>query len=160
MPPTGGNIAAAPARSSTARDMGRSVRPTRTNQIGLRPRMSEARRRTATAAEADRKVEAPEDREVVPGATGVGRTTSHPVATRGTMILGARMAGTVAVVELMQKKTMARALPEEELSWFKASSHRTTLDGGFSQEREEPGGLFVGRTTTSLPPGRPSRRGP
>ena len=67
------------------------------------------------------------------------------------------MVGTVAVVELKQKKTMARVLPEGELSWFKASSHRTILDGGFSQEREEPGGLFVGRTTTSLPLGQPNR---
>ena len=69
------------------------------------------------------------------------------------------MAGTVAVVELMRKGTMARVLPEEELSWLKASSHRTILDGGFSQEREEPGGSFVDRTTSILPPGRPSRRG-
>ena len=68
------------------------------------------------------------------------------------------MVGTVAVVELMQKKTMALVLLEEELSWLKASSHRTILDGGFSQERKEPGGSFVGRTTTSLPPGRPSQR--
>ena len=104
-------------------------------------------------------MEAPEDREVVLGATGVGRTTSHPVATRGTMILGARMVGTGAVVELKQKRTMARVLLEGELSWLKASSHRTILDGGFSKEREELGGSFVGRTTTSLPPGRPSRRG-
>ena len=42
----------------------------------------------------------------------------------------------------------------------KNSSHGTILDGGFSQEREEPGGSFVDRTTTSLPPGRPSRLGP
>ena len=69
------------------------------------------------------------------------------------------MVGTVAVVELMQKKAMALVLLEEEFSWLKASSHRTILDGGFSQGREEPGGSFVGRTITSLPPGRPNLRG-
>ena len=63
------------------------------------------------------------------------------------------MVGKAAVVELMQRKTMALVLLEEELSWLKASSHRTILDGGFSQERKEPGGLSVGKTTISLPPG-------
>ena len=69
------------------------------------------------------------------------------------------MAGTVAVMELMQKRPTARAPRVEGLSWLKASSHRIILDGGFSQGREEPGGLFVGRTTTSLLPGRPNLRG-
>ena len=107
----------------------------------------------------DRNVEAPEDLEAARGTTGVGKVTSHPVATRGTVVPGARMVGTVAVVELMQKRTMALVLLEEELSWLKASSHRTILDGGFNQRREEPGGFFVGRTTTSLPPGQPNRLG-
>ena len=105
-------------------------------------------------------MEAPEDQEAVLGAIGVGKVISHPVTTRGTVVPGARMAGTVAVMELMQKRPTARATQVEGLSWLKASSHRTILDGGFSQGREEPGGSFVGRTTTSLPPGRPSRLGP
>ena len=105
-------------------------------------------------AEADRKAEVLEDREVVPGKIGVGRTTSRPVVIRGTMIPGARMAGEAAVVELLQKKTMALVLPEVEPSWHNVSSHRIILDGCFSQERKEPGGSSVGRTTTSLPPGQ------
>ena len=137
-----------------------SVRPTRASRTGYRPIWSTTARREAVTEEGvDRKVEAPEDREVVPGAIGVGKTISHPVATRGTVVPGARMAGTVAVVELMQKRSTARASPGEEPSWPKASSHRTILEGGFSQGREELSGLFVGRTTTSLPLGPPNLRG-
>ena len=106
----------------------------------------------------DRKVEAPEDLEVARGTTGAGKVTSHPVTTRGTATRGARTAGTAAVMVPMLRKSTGRAFLVEGLSWLKASSHRIILDGGFSQGREEPGGLFVGRTTTSLPPGRPSQR--
>ena len=63
------------------------------------------------------------------------------------------MDGEAAVAALLQKKTMALVLPEVELSWPNASSHRIILDGCFSQERKEPGGLSVGKTTISLPPG-------
>ena len=69
------------------------------------------------------------------------------------------MDGEAAAAAQKQEKTMALVLPEVELSWLNVSSHRIILDGGFSQGRKEPGGSSVGRTTTSLPPGRPSQRG-
>ena len=64
------------------------------------------------------------------------------------------MDGEAAAAALMQEKTMALAPPEVEPSWHNVSSHRIILDGCFSQERKEPGGSSVGRTTTSLPPGQ------
>ena len=96
--------------------------------------------------------------EAARGATGAGKVRSHPVTTRGTATRGARAAGTAAALVLTQRESTARASLVEGLSWLKASSRRIILDGGFSQAREEPGGLFVDRTTTSLPPGRPSQR--
>ena len=112
-----------------------------------------------TEEEVGRKVEAPEDLEVARGTTGAGKGTSHPATTRGTVTRGARMGGTVAAEGLRLRRSTARALLVDGLLWLKASSHRTSLDGGFSQRREEPGGSFVGRTTTSLLPGRPNLRG-
>ena len=68
------------------------------------------------------------------------------------------MVGTAAAEGLRLRRSTARALLVEGLFWPKASSRRAIQDGGFSQRREEPGGSFVGRTITSLSPGRPSLR--
>ena len=112
----------------------------------------------ATEAEADRKAEVREYREVVPGKTGFGRTINRPVVTRGTATRGVLMDGEAAVAAPMQDKSVALVLPEVEPSWLNVSSHRIILDGCFSQGRKEPGGSSVGKTTTSLPPGRQSQR--
>ena len=64
------------------------------------------------------------------------------------------MDGEAAVAAPMQEKTKALVLPEVEPSWHNVSSHRIILDGCSSQERKEPGGSSVGKTTTSLPPGQ------
>ena len=63
------------------------------------------------------------------------------------------MAGTVVVAEQTQTPETIDALPEEEPFWLRTSSHRITLDGCCNQEKTEPGGLSVGKTTISLPPG-------
>ena len=134
--------------------MDRSARPTRTSRTGLQPKTSvQARRKTATAAEAARRAEAPEDREADPGKTGVGKTVSHPVVTRGAKTRGVLTDGEVAAAARRREKTRTPVLPEVEPSSHSVSSHRIILDGCFSQERKEPGGLSVGKTTISLPPG-------
>ena len=137
--------------------MDRSARRTRTSRTGLRPKTSvQARRKTATAAEAARRAEAPEDREADPGKTGVGETVSHPVVTRGAKTRGVLTDGEAAAAAREREETKIPVLPEAEPSSHSVSSHRIILDGCFSQETKEPGGLSVGRTTTSLPPGRQS----
>ena len=153
---TGGTTVARPARTSRANGTDHSAKPTQVSRTGLRPKMSEDRRGTATVREAAEEAEVLEDREAA-GRTGVGKI-SHPVVTRGTTTRGARMVGTVVITELMQKGATVDALPEEGPSWPRVSSHRIILDGCFSQGRKEPVGSSVGRTTTSLPPGRPSQR--
>ena len=154
MPPMGGSTVAPLARTPTENAMDRSARPTRTSRIGLRPKTSvQDRRRTATEAEAARRAEAPEDREADPGETGVGRTVSHPVVTRGAKTRGVLTDGEVAAAA-RRRETRTSVLSEVEPSSHSVSSHRIILDGCSSQERKEPGGSSVGRTTTSLPPGQ------
>ena len=107
-----------------------------------------------TEAEADRKAEALEDREAAPGKTGAGRTASHPVVTRGAKTRGVLADGEVAAAARKREKEKIPVLPAAGPSSHSVSSHRITLDGCFSQERKEPGGLSVGKTTTSLPHGQ------
>ena len=134
--------------------MDRSVRLTHTSQTGLRPKtLVRAQRKMATEAEAVRRAAAPEDREADPGKTGVGRTASRLVGTRGAKTRGVLTDGEAVAAAQRRKKERTPVLPAAEPSSHSASSHRIILDGCFSQERKEPGGLSVGKTTTSLPPG-------